>query len=115
MNQTERLLLVVGLGGATAFLVWQQYRKNNTPTDKDVQQSALKTAQKANGLEQQAAKTAEMAAKSAYQAAQAQLLAAQGAQRYAAGGIAYPQFAPSSGSLQLIAGRQTRGVQLGVV
>jgi len=119
------LLAVAGLAGVAGYMLWKQNRQTTAPNDNDVQQSAKKTEQQAIelasqtvALDKQANNTAEMAARNAYQKAQAQLAfdqAAAGAARYAAGGIAYPQFAPSYGTDTLITGRSTRGMQLGVI
>jgi len=124
-KQGPMLLIVAGLMGVVGWLLWRQDRKAKAPTDKDVEQSAKKTNQQAKtlenqtvALERQANSTAEMAARNAYQKAQAQLAideATAGAARYAAGGIAYPEFAPSYGSNLLITGRSTRGIKLGVI
>jgi len=115
MTKQTQLFVMLGLGAGVAYLLWTKYRQNNAPNDKDVEGAAQKTVQKANALETQATRTAEMAARNAYNKAQAQLAAAAAAQRYAAGGIAYPQFAPSYGTAELITGRATRGQQLGVI
>lgn len=107
-KQNPTLLIIAGLVGAVGWLLWRQDRQAKAPTVKDVEQSAKKTTNQARALEDQAValekqanNTAEMAARNAYQRAQAQLAfdqAAAGAARYAAGGIAYPQFAPSRAS-----------------
>ena len=124
-KQSGILLMLAGLAGLVGWMLWKQDRAARAPSDKDVEQSAIKTNQQAVKLanqtvvlDKQAQNTAQMAALNAYQKAQAQLAfdeAAAAAARYAAGGIAYPQFAPSYGSYDLITGRTTRGRQLGVI